>query len=66
MAKLGDPRVAKLAIKLGDGALAEALVKAGFDNPAKIRRASNKELESVPGVGKAKRGAIRKKLPQRK
>ena len=66
MAKLADPRVAKLAIKLGDGALAEALVKAGFDNPAKIRQASNKELEAVPGIGKAKREAIRQRLPKRR
>ena len=52
----------KLGRKLGDRELARALVEAGFSNPAKVRKASNKELEGVPGVGKAKREAIRKRF----
>ena len=55
----------KLAIKLGDPALADLLVKAGFDNPAKIRRATNEQLEAVPGVGKATRERLRKKYAKR-
>jgi len=61
-----DAQKLKLAKKLGDSELASALVAAGFDNPAKIRQASDKELEAVKGVGKAKREQIRKKLPKRK
>jgi len=65
MARHLDAKTKKLGMKLGDGALAEALVAAGFDNPAKIRKASDKALEEVPGIGKAKRAEIRKKLPKR-
>ena len=56
----------KLAIKLGDAALAEKLVKAGFRNPARIREASDEELEDVLGIGPATRGKLRKQFPKRK
>ena len=55
----------KLAIKLGDPELAALLVAAGLDNPAKIRAASDEDLEAVKGIGKGKRAQIRKKLPKR-
>ena len=55
----------KLAQKLKDKELAAALVEAGFDNPAKIRAASDKDLEKVKGVGKAKVGKIRDKIKAR-
>ena len=60
-----DARIQKLTAKLGDAAVAAALVGAGFDNPAKIRKATDKDLEAVKGVGKATRAAIRAKIPRR-
>lgn len=56
----------KLAIKLGDAELAEKLYNAGFRSPSAIRRASDEELEAIPGIGKATRQAIRARLPGRK
>lgn len=53
----------KLAAKLKDKELAEALVAAGFDNPAKIRKASDKDLEKA--VGKGKLDKVRAKIKQR-
>ena len=52
-------RVRKLEKKLGDAELAQALVEAGFDNPAKIRAAKDKDLETVKGVGKGKLAQVR-------
>jgi DNA integrity scanning protein DisA with diadenylate cyclase activity len=52
----------KLARKLGDPRLAAALVEAGFDNPAKIRKATDKELRAIDGVGPATLKAIRGKV----
>jgi len=59
-----DARVQKLAIKLGDTELAQALVRAGLDTPRKIKRATDKELLAVPGVGQARRAELRKRFPQ--
>ena len=55
----------KLAVKLKDKDLAQALVAAGYDNPAKIRAASDADLERVKGVGKAGKDKIRAKIKQR-
>lgn len=55
----------KLAVRLADADLAEALVAAGFRNPAQIRAASDKDLEAVKGIGRAAREKIREKLPRR-
>jgi len=60
-----DARGLKLAMKLGDPELAEKLVRAGFDNPAKLRAASDKQLKAVPGVGQASLDKIRKKFKKR-
>jgi len=65
-----NAKIQKLTIKLsgiGPSApvVAETLVKAGLDNPAKIRKASNKDLEAIDGIGKVTREAIRKRLPAR-
>jgi len=46
-----NTKTTKLAHKLGDEDLAEALVKAGFDNPAKLRAASDKALRDAVGQG---------------
>lgn len=58
-------QIGKLAIKLDDHDLAEALVAAGLDNPAKIRRATDEELGAVPGLSKAGAQRLRVKLPRR-
>jgi len=55
-----DPRAQKLARKGIAPEEAEALVKAGFDRPSKIRRAKVKELEAIPGMSRSKRERIRK------
>ena len=55
-------KVRKLARKLKDKELAGALVAAGFDNPAKIRKASDKDLEAVKGIGKASREKLRERI----
>ena len=61
-----DARVQKLQ-RLGlEQADAAALVQAGFDTPAKIKAATDKKLEAVPGVGKAKRAKLRERFPHRK
>jgi hypothetical protein len=60
-----DPHAEKLAKLLGDAELADALVKAGLRNPALIRQATDKELEAVPGIGKATRQALRLKFAKR-
>ena len=54
----------KLAVKLKDTDLARALVAAGFDNPAKLRKAKDKDLEKVPGVGKGKLAQVRAKFKE--
>ena len=55
----------KLAMKLGDSELASALVTGGFDNPAKIRAATDRELRAIRGIGKASVDKIREKLPHK-
>ena len=64
MLKMRMTRERKLARKLGDKDLAAALVAAGLDMPHKIRQASDEDLEAVPGIGKAKRGQIRERIPR--
>ena len=58
--------MSKLGIKLRDEALAARLHAAGFRNPTAIRRATDKELEAVSGVGKSAVKAIRARLPRRR
>ena len=61
-----DQKVQKLGMKIGDPALAKVLVKAGFDNPAKVRLATDGQLRDIPGVGAATLAKLRKRLPKRK
>jgi DNA integrity scanning protein DisA with diadenylate cyclase activity len=56
--------MSKLAIKLKDAELAALLEAAGFDNPRKIRDASDKDLKAVEGVGQAALSKIRGKFPR--
>ena len=56
----------KLAIKLKDADLAAKLEAAGFDNPRKIRDATDKQLRAVEGIGQAALSKIREKLPRAK
>jgi len=60
-----DARTQKLALKLRDAKLAELLVLAGLDNPAKVRAASDQELRAIDGVGPATVKALRARLPRR-
>lgn len=60
-----NPKVQKLAMKLSDVKLAELLVKGGFDNPASIRKANDKDLKDVAGLKQADVKAIRDRLPKR-
>jgi len=60
-----DAQKLKLAMKLRDPELAEKLVRAGFDNPAKLRAASDKQLKAVSGVGQSALDKIRKKFKRR-
>lgn len=53
-----DARTSKLAVKLGDLALAEKLVRAGLDTPRKIKAA--KELRRH--VTKAQADKVREKI----
>ena len=56
--------MSKLAIKLGDAELAAKLEAAGFDNPRKIRDASDRELKAAEGIGQAALDKIRAKFPK--
>lgn len=57
-----DPRARKLVRKGLEVADAVALVEAGIDSPAKIRRAKVAEIEAIPGIGEAKRKAIKERF----
>ena len=59
-----DARVQKLAVKLRDRGLAAVLVDAGYDTPAKVRKATNKQLEAITGVGKTTLERIRARVPR--
>ena len=59
-----NARVQRLGKVLKDEALAQALAAAGLDTPAKVKAAGDKDLEKIPGVGKATREKIRAKLPK--
>ena len=58
-----NTKAGKLARKLGDKELAQELVKAGLDNPAKLRAASDKAIRDV--VGPSKLAQVRGKFRQR-
>lgn len=60
-----DPLVAKLARLLGDLELAGTLVGAGFNTPHVIRKATNKQLKEVDGIGVAQVRLIRKHFKKR-
>ena len=42
-----------------DMEIAEELVKRKLDTPAKVRRATDKELRDVPGIGQVTLGKMR-------
>lgn len=54
-----DAKTLKLAAKLGDLNLAQTLVEAGLDTPAKIRAAKDKDVLALKGIGKAALDKIR-------
>lgn len=60
-----NSQVSKLASRLGDQGLAEILVEAGFGSPGDIRRATNKRLKEIEGIGVAQVRAIRAVFPKR-
>jgi len=60
-----DARVQKLRMKGIDLSDVQALVKAKLDTPAKIKAASDKQLEAIPGIGKAKREKLRERFPRK-
>lgn len=60
-----NSRVAKLARRLGNVELAEILVAAGFGLPGDIRRATNKRLKEIEGIGVPQVRAIRAVFPKR-
>lgn len=58
-----DARARKLAIKLGDAELAEKLVQAGIDSPAKIKNAKDADLKKLKGIGPGTLKKIRAQFP---
>lgn len=54
-----DPRASKLVRKGIAPEDAIALVEAGFDRPSKIIAAKVADIEAIPGIGEAKRKAIK-------
>lgn len=60
-----NSRISKLAKRLGDRELAEILVEAGFGLPGDIRRATNKQLKEIEGIGVAQVRTIRAVFPKR-
>ena len=60
-----NSQVSKLANRLDDRELAEILVEAGFGLPSDIRRATNKRLKEIDGIGVAQVRAIRAVFPKR-
>ena len=57
--------VSKLVARLGDRELAEILAEAGYGLPSDIRRATNKELKEIEGIGVRQVRAIRAVFPRR-
>ncbi len=45
-----------------DKDVAEALVEAGYNTPAKIRKASDKKLKAVRGIGQVTIQSVRKAI----
>ena len=60
-----NPMVRKLVVLGLAEKDAEALIKAGLDTPRKIKAASDKAIEAVPGIGKAKRAELRERFPKK-
>lgn len=60
-----NPLMTKLAKRLGDAGLAEILTDAGFGLPGDIRRATNKRLKEVDGIGVSQVRTIRAVFPKR-
>jgi hypothetical protein len=60
-----DAAIQKLAIKLKDATLAAALVEAGYDTPAAIRGASDKELLAVAALEPAEVEHVRQRIGPR-
>ena len=60
-----NPMVRKLVVLGLEENDAEALVKAGLDTPRKIKAATDKEIEAVPTIGKAKRAELRERFPRK-
>ena len=60
-----NPLIAKLVSRLNDRELAEILVEAGFGLPSDIRRATNKRLKEIDGIGVPQVRAIRTVFPKR-
>lgn len=61
-----DARIEKLA-RLGiDRTDAGTLVNGGLDTPAKIKAATDQQIEALPGIGKAKVKKLRERFPHRK
>ena len=59
-----DAYASRLAVHLGDEALAAMLVKAGFKLAKQVKAATDKDLLAVPGIGKATLKQIRERLPR--
>jgi len=60
-----EPAVSKLSRKLGDTQLAKRLVEAGLGTPGKIRRAKDKDIKAVPGIGQSGVDKVREVFPRR-
>jgi len=60
-----DPMVHRLVVLGLTENDASALVKAGLDTPRKIKAATDKAIEAVPGIGKAKRAELRERFPRK-
>jgi len=60
-----DARAKKLGLVLRDVNLAHALVGAGLDTPAKLKKAKDGDIQAVRGVGKAALEKVRARCPKR-
>jgi hypothetical protein len=61
---MNNPRVGKLVRKLNDVGLCEKLDGAGLGTPGKIRRAKDKAIKAIPGIGQAGLKKIREVFPE--
>ena len=60
-----NPMVRKLVVLGLEEKDAAALVKAGLNTPRRIKAATDKEIEAVPTIGKAKRAELRERFPRK-